>query len=145
MLADPATRVVSIKSNALTVLKIVAAFEDRKATATRIARSFNDIREITTQLLVTLAFDNTTHRILFTEPLVGILILFINNSVGFSFECALQACSIYASIPMSRKSMVEKGLVTAIVNASLGSKKTGTSAGSNQLDETNLAPAATRT
>ena len=145
MLADPATRVVSIKSNALTVLKIVAAFEDRKATATRIARSFNDIREITAQLLVTLAFDNTTHRILFTEPLVGILILFINNSVGFSFECALQACSIYASIPMFRKSMVEKGLVTAIVNASLGSKKTGTSAGSNQLDETNLALAATRT
>ena len=100
----------AIRSNALTVLKIVAAFQEsdldadssmNRSTgsssslhllkATRHANlTFNHMREITAQLLITLAFDKSIHVILAAEPVVNILILFLNQSIGFGFECALE-------------------------------------------------------
>ena len=57
------------------------------------------MREITAQLLITLASDETIHETLAAEPIVNILILFLNQSIGFGFECALEVnCTLLTSI-----------------------------------------------
>ena len=106
------TRMTAIRSNALTVLKIVAAFQEpdsgangsmnmgaRSSTSSPLLKArkhfnltFNHMREITAQLLITLAYDKSIHDILAAEPVVNILILFLNQSIGFGFECALEVC-----------------------------------------------------
>ena len=110
-----ATRVAAIKSNALTVLKIVAAFQEAGDDGPMIAPSssserhmsikstssltFNHMREITAQLLITLAYDESIYEALAAEPIVNILILFLNQSSGFGFECALEVnCTLLTSI-----------------------------------------------
>ena len=86
---------MATKSNGLTVLKIVAAFQDEEDNKSmspsglpgRVGklRVFHHLREITAQVLMTLAVDRSLHDILIAEPIVNILIFmrcFLNYGVN---------------------------------------------------------------
>ena len=97
---------MATKSNGLTVLKIVAAFQDEEENNSmspsglpgRVGKLqvFHHLREITAQVLMTLAVDRSLHDILIAEPIVNILILFLNQSIGFGFHCALEVSNTWS-------------------------------------------------
>ena len=114
MLSDDSTRVMSFHANAMTVIKIISTL------------NLSEMQELTSQILITIAFDVSLHKVLLHEPIMAILILFLNKATGSAFECAVETCALYSRIPMFRAQMVDKGIVVAFINASFANKLNST-------------------
>lgn len=109
MLCDEKSRYASLQAGALTVLKIVATLK------------LPNVSELIAQTLITISMDETIHTVLLNGPVIGILNFLINNSTGWAFECSLNAAAVYASIPVFRMKMIERGIVVALVKCGLSS------------------------
>ena len=110
MLGDPDCRIAAIEARALSVLKIAASFNN------------SSISESIGQTLIVISSDERIHKKLLKEPIIEIILLLLSTTEGWPFECAIQACAAFASFPIFRATMIDKGVITSIVNCFLAGK-----------------------
>ena len=110
MLGDPDSRIAAIEARALSVLKIAASLNN------------TSISESIGQTLIVISSDERIHKKLLKEPIIEIVLLLLSTTEGWPFECAIHACAAFASFPIFRATMIDKGVITSIVNCFLVGK-----------------------
>ena len=110
LLACKETRLNTIRAGGLQVLKIICTLNNE------------DLLVITMQTIISLSRDENIQLQLVNEPLVPMIVLVLQKSSSWAFECALQAAACLSVNPIFRKSLVEKGYIGASMCSSLAGK-----------------------
>lgn len=110
LLADAMVRQRVIKFGALSVLKIISTQDNE------------ELREGAAEVIIILAQSKDLGNFIFREPIVPVLALILKSSTKKAFECALNAFSCLSQNDLFRKTLIEKGAVSAIVGAVINGK-----------------------
>lgn len=105
LLACPLSQRAAISAGALSVLKIISTM------------SYNDMKEATARVIVNLAQTTSLHGFLLKEPLVPMLVMILQQSMGYTFDCAIAALSVLSQSEVFRHVLIDKGCVTALVSS----------------------------
>jgi hypothetical protein len=105
LLVCPASQKAAINAGGLSVLKIIASMD------------IDELTEATARVIVNLILEPSLHWNLLREPLVPVLVLFLQHPSRTAFECSLHAISCMAQYEVFHDMMIDKGTVIALVGA----------------------------
>lgn len=110
LLSCPESCIPAIKAGALSVIKIIATMD------------FEELREATARVIINLAQDVSLHHILLKEPIVPILVLILQQSTDYTFECAIFALSCLSQSVTFKPLLIEKDCISALIGTIIGGK-----------------------
>lgn len=105
LLVCPTCQKAAIHAGGLSVLKIIASMD------------IDELTEATARVIVNLILEPSLHHTLLREPLVPVLVLFLQHPSRTAFECALHALSCMCQYEIFHNLLIDKGCVTALVGA----------------------------
>lgn len=103
------SRIAMISASGLSVLKILATMD------------YEDIRECVARVITGLCEDQQVHAMLVRESMVPVLVLLAKNSY-MAFDCVVNAVSCMARHRAFHADLVQKGIVSSMVNALVAGK-----------------------
>jgi len=103
LLSCPETNRAAIAAGALSVVKIIATMD------------FEELREATARVVINLAQDESLHRLLLRQPIVEILVLILQHSTAYTFECTMMAMSCLSQTQAFKPALVSDGGITALI------------------------------
>lgn len=110
LLACHETNQTTIKAGALNTVKIIATMD------------FEELREATARMMINLAHDDALQLVMLQQPIVEILVLILQQSSNYTFECAMMAMSCLSQMDKFKSSLVEKGGITALIGTIITGK-----------------------
>eukprot|EP01032_Pedospumella_encystans_P015075 gene15075-17275_t len=110
LLSCPATNKAAISAGALSVVKIIATMD------------FEELREATARVIINLAQDESLQDLMLRQPIVEILVLILQQSSNYTFECAIMAFSCLSQTKQFKKTLVSRGGISALIGTIITGK-----------------------
>ena len=110
LLSCPATNKAAIHAGALSVVKIIATMD------------FEELREATARVIINLAQDESLQDMMLRQPIVEILVLILQQSSLYTFECAIMAFSCLSQTKLFKLTLVKRGGITALIGTIITGK-----------------------
>lgn len=110
LLSCPVTNKAAIAAGALSVVKIIATMD------------FEELREATARVIINLAQDESLQDLMLRQPIVEILVLILQQSTNYTFECAIMAFSCLSQTKLFKSTLVSRGGITALIGTIITGK-----------------------
>jgi hypothetical protein len=110
LLSCPVTNKAAINAGALSVVKIIATMD------------FEELREATARVIINLAQDESLQDLMLRQPIVEILVLILQQSTNYTFECAIMAFSCLSQTKLFKSTLVSRGGITALIGTIITGK-----------------------
>lgn len=110
LLSCPVTNKAAISAGALSVVKIIATMD------------FEELREATARVIINLAQDESLQDLMLRQPIVEILVLILQQSTNYTFECAIMAFSCLSQTKLFKSTLVSRGGITALIGTIITGK-----------------------
>jgi hypothetical protein len=110
LLSCPETNRAAINAGALSVVKIIATMD------------FEELREATARVIINLAQDESLQDLMLRQPIVEILVLILQQSTNYTFECAIMACSCLSQTKLFKAFLISRGGITALMGTIITGK-----------------------
>jgi hypothetical protein len=115
LLSVTSSQKIAISTGALSVLKILCTLP------------YDDLKEAIARVVISILQVSSLHIHLTTQPIAGILTMMVQQSKGFTFDCAVNALACMSQYEIFRNILIDKGAVAVLVNAVMNGSITSTS------------------
>ena len=107
LLGSNISQKAAISAGALSVLKIISTM------------AYDDLKEATARVVISIMNVPSLHTYLQSQPVVPMLMMIVQQSIGYTFDCAIHALACMSQYEIFRNILIDKGCITVIVNATI--------------------------